>query len=51
MGFSRKPIFHRGERLSRTKARQTRYLRTLLVQGAQHILGPFGADCDLRRWG
>jgi len=27
------------------------YLRTLLVQGAQHILGPFGADCDLRRWG
>ena len=22
------------------------YLRTLLVQGAQHILGPFGADCD-----
>ena len=27
------------------------YLRTLLVQGAQHILGPFGLDCDLRRWG
>jgi transposase len=27
------------------------YLRTLLVQGAQHILGPFGVDCDLRRWG
>jgi transposase len=27
------------------------YLRTLLVQGAQHILGPFGMDCDLRRWG
>ena len=27
------------------------YLRTLLVQGAQHILGPFGSDCDLRRWG
>ena len=22
-----------------------------LVQGAQHILGPFGVDCDLRRWG
>jgi len=21
------------------------------VQGAQHILGPFGVDCDLRRWG
>jgi transposase len=27
------------------------YLRTLLVQGAQHILGPFGVDCDLRCWG
>ena len=27
------------------------YLRTLLVPGAQHILGPFGVDCDLRRWG
>jgi transposase len=26
------------------------YLRTLLVQGAQHIPGPFGVD-DLRRWG
>jgi transposase len=28
-----------------------RYLRTLLVQGAHPILGPFGADSDLRRWG
>src|SRR5213592_5021150 len=27
------------------------YLRTMLVQGAQHILGPFDPDCDLRRWG
>ncbi len=27
------------------------YLRTLLVQGAQHIWRPFGIDCDLRRWG
>jgi hypothetical protein len=27
------------------------YLRTLLVQGAHHILGPFGADSDLPRWG
>jgi transposase len=27
------------------------YLRTLLVQGAYHILGPFGPDCDLQRWG
>ncbi len=26
-------------------------LRRLLVQGAQHLLGPFGADCDLRRFG
>ena len=28
-----------------------RYLRTLLVQGAHYILGPFGKDSDLRRWG
>ena len=27
------------------------YLRTLLVQGAHHILGLFGVDSDLRRWG
>jgi transposase len=27
------------------------YLRTLLVQGAHYVLGPFGEDCDLRRWG
>ena len=27
------------------------YLRTLLVQGAPHIPGPFGPDCGLRRWG
>lgn len=27
------------------------YLRRLLVGSAQHILGPFGPDCDLRRWG
>ncbi len=27
------------------------YLRTLLVQSAQHILGPFGVASDLRRWG
>lgn len=26
-------------------------LRSLLVQSAQYILGPFGPDCDLRRWG
>jgi transposase len=26
-------------------------LRRLLIQAAQHILGPFGEDCDLRRHG
>ena len=25
--------------------------RRLLVQSAHYILGPFGPDCDLRRWG
>jgi transposase len=28
-----------------------RYLRTMMLQGAHYILGPFGADSDLRRWG
>lgn len=27
------------------------YLRSLLVQSAQYILGPFGPDSALRRWG
>ena len=27
------------------------YLRQLLVQCAHYILGPFGPDCDLRRFG
>jgi transposase len=27
------------------------YLRRLLVQSAHYILGPFGKDCDLRRYG
>lgn len=27
------------------------YLRSLLVQSAQYILGRFGPDCALRRWG
>ena len=27
------------------------FVRRLLVQGAQYILGPFGPDCDLRRFG
>ena len=28
-----------------------RFVRKLLVGGAQYILGPFGSDCDLRRYG
>ena len=28
-----------------------RYLRTMMVQGAHYILGPFGEDSGLRRWG
>ena len=28
-----------------------RLLRRLLVSSAHYILGPFGEDCDLRRWG
>jgi transposase len=28
-----------------------RYLRSLLVQCAHRLIGPFGQDCDLRRWG
>jgi transposase len=28
-----------------------RCLRTLMVQGAHYLLGPFGQDSDLRRWG
>ncbi len=27
------------------------YLRKLLVSCAHYIMGPFGTDCDLRRWG
>lgn len=27
------------------------FLRRLLVQSAHYILGPFGPDTDLRRWG
>ncbi|MDQ7823446.1 MAG: transposase [Candidatus Eremiobacteraeota bacterium] len=27
------------------------YMRRLLVSSANYILGPFGKDCDLRRWG
>lgn len=28
-----------------------RLMRRLLVQCAHRVLGPFGTDCDLRRWG
>jgi transposase len=28
-----------------------RYMRSLLVQGAHYIMGRFGPDTDLRRWG
>lgn len=27
------------------------FLRRLLVSSSQYMLGPFGPDCDLRRWG
>jgi transposase len=27
------------------------FVRKLLVQAAHYIIGPFGEDCDLRRWG
>jgi transposase len=37
----RQPITRQGDAL----------LRRLLVQCAHHILGPFGRDCDLRRFG
>lgn len=33
-----------------TRAGDSR-LRALMVQCAHYILGPFGKDCDLRRWG
>jgi transposase len=28
-----------------------KYLRQLLINGAHYVIGPFGPDCDLRRWG
>ena len=27
------------------------FLRRLVIQSAQYIMGPFGEDCDLKRWG
>lgn len=44
---------HSGKRdpeLRITKAGDS-MMRRLLVGSAQYILGPFGPDCDLRRWG
>ena len=38
------------KRLGISKAGNT-YLRCMLVQAAQYILGPFGPDCDLKRHG
>jgi len=42
-----------GERQPQLSITKTgdRYLRSLLVQGAQYILGRFAPDTDLRRWG
>lgn len=40
----------RDPRLGITKAGDSRLRRTL-VHCAHYILGPFGPDCDLRRWG
>jgi len=40
----------RAPQLRITKAGDT-LLRSLLVQSAHYILGPFGKDCTLRRWG
>ena len=41
--------FHKSQ-LGITKAGDP-YMRRLLVNCAHYILGPFGPDCDLRRWG
>jgi transposase len=35
----------------RISKRGDRLLRRLLVGSAQYIVGPFGPDCELRRWG
>ena len=39
------------ERLALAEKTGDAYLRRLLVGSAQYILGPFGSDSDLRRWG
>jgi transposase len=38
------------KQLGITKAGDS-HMRRLLVGSAQYMLGPFGKDCDLRRWG
>jgi len=40
----------RDPQLRITKAGDS-FVRRLLVNSANHILGPFGKDSDLRRWG
>lgn len=40
----------RTSQLGITKAGD-KYMRALLANCASHIIGPFGKDCDLRRWG
>ena len=40
----------RDPQLSITKTGNA-FLRRLLVGSAHYVLGPFGPDCDLRRWG
>lgn len=52
--FGLRPKRHdSGERISdlRTTRHGDRFMRTYLVQSANYILGPFGQDCHLRRWG
>ena len=51
--MSRAPRRHDGTRrwARRLHLDEDSFLRRLLVQSAQYILGPFGPDCDLRRFG
>jgi transposase len=41
----------RGDPQKRITKAGNPYLRRLLVQCAHHLLGPFGKECDVRRWG
>jgi hypothetical protein len=41
-----------GERTGKCASRKREiFLRRLVVQSAHYVSGPFGTDCDLRRWG